>query len=527
MNRTLATVLLLLSIQVVSIRNASAQDTAQSPAQPPAQDIAQSPAQSPAQDIAQDATHATAQAPAVVEVIVTFQEYDPFFPWQSNPAQERRGFGLMLDSSRILTAEMLTRNQALIEIRRPRAGRKETARLIQADPQIGLALLQLESPEGPGVPPLEPVPPSGGGPAVEIVQITPNGDRQQGGGRVVQWKVDDLPDSPYSALLATILTDLNIDGTGAPVFSDGRFAGLVLSYNAGTRTAQMLPAQAVHAFIADVGAPPYRGFAFAGFSWQPLIDAAKRRYFGIPGGTDGGIQVLGVLPATAAGSPLEANDIILAWDGFPIDSQGYYMDPDFGRLRFTHLIKGRHKPGDTVPVSLIRRRETVTIQVTLGRFDDELLLIPENPAGLPEAFLVDGGFVIRELTGRMLKAVGNQWTVRTDPRLAHLYLTRQTQPEVPGDRVVFLAAVLPDPINIGYQHLREEIIETVNGVPVRHLGDVLAAADRDGGIRRLGLRGTGVEIAIAPEELAEANKRIATQYRIPFMRRAPAPPPPR
>lgn len=88
-----------------------------------------------------------ASAP-VVEVLVDFQEYDAFFPWQSNPARSRRGFGLMLDATRIITPETLVRNQTVIEIRRPRSGRKETARLLQADPQINLALLVLDSPFG-------------------------------------------------------------------------------------------------------------------------------------------------------------------------------------------------------------------------------------------------------------------------------------------------------------------------------------------------------------------------------------------
>lgn len=346
---------------------------------------------------------------------------------------------------------------------------------------------------------------------------------QQGHGRIVQWKVDELPGSPYSALLATILTDLNIDGTGAPVFRDGKLAGLTLSYNADSRTAQMLPVHSIQAFINDAQDAPYHGFASAGFSWQPLVDDAKRDFFGIPAGLTGGIQVLGVLPSASVSNPLEPNDIILEWDGVPIDNQGYYEDPVWGRLRFPYLIKGKRKPGESVSVSVIRNRETVNTTVALGRFDDAQLLIPENAEGNPEPFLVEGGLVIRELTGRMLKANGKQWTMRTNPRLAHLYLTRQTVPDSPGDRIVLLAAVLPDPINIGYQDLRDEIIETVNGTPVHNIGDVLAAADRDGGIKRVGLLGSGVDIALDENMLSTANRRIAAQYRIPFMRRAACP----
>ncbi len=466
---------------------------------------------------------AVVQEVVVVEVLVSVQEYDSAFPWQSQPARSRRGFGVMLDDVHLVTAETLVRQQTLIEVRRPRSGRKAIARLLQADAQINLALLALEVPARP-VPAITfaPVPPAAGT-VVDIVQITPDGERQQEAGRIVQWKVDDLPDSPYSALTATVITDLNIDAVGAAVFADDCFAGLALGYNTSARTAQMLPSAVIAAFVDDVRTPPYQGMAFAGFSWQPLIDDTKRRYVGLPADIDGGIQVLGVFPdGGSCRHPLRANDVVLDWDGVAVDSQGYYEDPSFGRLLFTHLIKGRRSPGDAVPVRLMRDRVMTNATVTLRRFDDAQLLVPENVSGHPDAFLVDGGFIIRELTGRLLKAAGEAWVMRTDPRLAHLYITRQSRPAQPGDRIVFLAAVLPDPVNIGYQHLRDEIIDTANGVPVRNLRDVFQAVDGAGGLFRLGLRGFGVDLMIDPAAREAANQRIASQYRIPFMRREPS-----
>lgn len=461
----------------------------------------------------------------VVEVLVSFQEFDTTVPWQRDPAKDRRGFGLMLNDAVIITTESLIRNQTLIEIRRPRSGRKETARLIQADPQIDLALLVLASATGiPATSLPETMAPDATATTASILQITAGGETQEGNGRIVQWKVEELPNAPYSVLLGSILTDLNIDGTGAPVYAGNRLAGITLRYNGGSRTALMLPAMFIRQFIDDVQNPPYRGFASAGIAWQPLIDDSKRAYFGIPETETGGIQVLGVLPGANGENPLLPNDIILAVNATPIDAQGYYNDPAWGRLAFPHMIKGHHRPGDQIQVTRIRERQVMTENVVLARFDDKSLLIPENPEGQPEPYLVDGGFVIRELTGRMIKAPGKQWTLRTDPRLAHLYLSRQTDAGKPGERVVVLSTVLPDPINIGYQHLRDEIIETVNGTAVANLRDVLAAVDREGGIRRLGLLGSGVEIALDPASLDEANQRIATQYRIPHLRRAPLPP---
>ncbi len=466
------------------------------------------------------------EAKPVVEVLVSFQEYDSTLPWQRDPTRDRRGFGLMLNDAVIITTESLIRNQTLIEIRRPRSGRKETARLIQADPQIDLALLVLDTVTSiPAANLPETMTPDATATTASILQITAGGEPQEGNGRIVQWKVEELPNAPYSVLLGAILTDLNIDGAGAPVYADNRLAGITLRYNSGSRTALMLPAMFIRQFIDDVQSPPYRGFASAGIAWQPLIDDSKRSYFGIPGTETGGIQVLGVLPGANGENPLQPNDIILGINATPIDAQGYYNDPTWGRLAFPHMIKGHHRPGDQIQVKRIRERQVMTNTVVLARFDDESLLIPENPEGLPEPYLVDGGFVIRELTGRMIKAPGKQWTMRTDPRLAHLYLARQTDAQKPGERVVILSSVLPDPINIGYQHLRDEIIETVNGTAVANLRDVLAAVDREGGIRRLGMLGSGVEIALDHGLLDEANQRIATQYRIPQLRRAPVPPP--
>jgi len=461
----------------------------------------------------------------VVEVLVSFQEFDTTLPWQRTPANERRGFGLMLNESVIITTESLIRNQTMIEIRRPRSGRKETVRLIQSDPQIDLALLVLDTVTNiPSASLPETMVPGAAATTASILQITAGGEPQEGNGRIVQWKVDELPHAPYSVLLGTILTDLNIDGAGAPVYADNRLAGITLRYNGGSRTALMLPAMFIQQFIDDVQSPPYRGFASAGIDWQPLIDDSKRAYFGIPDTEAGGIQVLGVLPGASGEHPLQPNDIILSVNATSIDAQGYYNDPAWGRLAFQHMIKGRHRPGDQIQVKRIRNRQVMTNTVVLARFDDESLLIPENPEGLPEPYLVDGGFVIRELTGRMIKAPGKQWTLRTDPRLAHLYLARQTDVQKPGERVVILSTVLPDPINIGYQHLRDEVIESVNGTAVANLRDVLAAVDREGGIRRLGLLGSGVEIALDPATLGEANQRIATQYRIPLLRRESVPP---
>ena len=458
---------------------------------------------------------------AVVRVTVTYQEYDPFLPWQKRSPEVRSGFGTVIDDTHVLTTESLVRNHTLIEIQLAHAGENITTALVKADPQVGLALLHVADVSVLAA--VEHMTPAASAPAdssVEIVQIDETSGIQRGDGQLVKALVDDLPSTPYSALQYDVLTDLNVDGAGAPVLYDGHLVGIILSYSRASRTGKMLPAVYIARFIDDARDGDYDGFASAGFSWKPLVDPTKRAYLGVAAEA-GGVQVLSCLPGSGAGEVLKPNDVILTWDGHAVDQLGYYVDEDYERLIFPHLIKGRRKPGETVPVTVVRDGVPQEVQVPLTCRSEESDLVPENVVGAPRAYLVDGGLVIHELTGQMLHAYGGQWQTRVDPRLAHLYLTQQYAPEQPGDRVLLLSVVLPDPINIGYQHFRDQIIEKVNGEPVRNIRDVFRIVNAEGSIRSLSLRSMHIDIVLDQDELPAANQRIARQYRLPALRRTP------
>ena len=80
--------------------------------------------------------------------------------------------------------------------------------------------------------------------------------------------------------------------------------------------------------------------------------------------------MLQTVPNTGADGVLQPDDTILEWDGFAVDSQGYYEDPDYGRLLLPHLISGRRRPGDKVPVTLIRGQQRKQVTLTLSAARD-------------------------------------------------------------------------------------------------------------------------------------------------------------
>jgi S1-C subfamily serine protease len=468
-----------------------------------------------------DARAADTPAPAgvqVVDVLVTVQSCDERMPWRLSRPQFRQGYGVVVAPGRVLTTEELVRQAALIELRQPGRAVKYAATLRQSDPQVAAALLEVS--DAAFRRELEPVTLASNlvrGAQTRIVQYDDSGLRQEGAGRIVEIGVEPLPAAPSALLTFRVLSDLRVQNPGAPVYTDGQLAGVMMRYDAQHQTGFVLPAPVIARFLQAAAEPRYLPPPDGGFAWVPLVDAAKRRYFGL-GDEKGGVQVVEVATNASASGVLEPNDVLLQWDGFAVDNQGFYADPEYGRLRLSHAIEGRRRTGERVAVTFVRQGAHRQAEITLRPHTDADALVPENTVGAPPEYLVEGGFVLRELTARYLRT-GGRGVAGANLRLSHLYLARGERPDQAGDRVVILAGVLPDPVNVGYQELHDEVVTAVNGEAVHNLRDVARILDRDNGIQRLAFQGRGIDVVLDTAQRSAVNARVGRTYRIPELRR--------
>ena len=453
--------------------------------------------------------------PGIVRLLVTRQDYDVFMPWQKNRPARHESYGILVDERSVLAPESLIRNHTLIELQKPRSGEKIAASVVMADPQVDLVLLRVDRPAA--LASLAPLPPTGSlgvGQDMQILQFDKTEEVQRLSATVKSVAMEVLPAAPFRSIAFTLHSESNVDAPGNAVVHDGQLAGMVIGYDENERTATVIPASDLARFLEDANERPYRGVATAGFFRQALVDPAKRAYLGVK--HDGvGVLVLSCIPNSPADRSLKPNDVIIEWDGHAVDSLGFYEDMNHGRLDFSHLIRGRRSPGDKVPVRIVRDGKEATIEMQLERRSEEWSLIPENFTGQREEYLIEGGLVIRELSGRYLRSYGGEWLRNVDPRLAHMYLTRQHGPTKPGERVVILSGVLADPINIGYQHLRNQVITAVNGEPIDCMSDVFRIARRDGYLERISLQSVGVDLVLDRKQIPEANARLAESYGVP------------
>jgi len=455
-------------------------------------------------------------AKRLVQIHVTKQSTSPFLPWQQRRPSRAMGYGVVVRDKIILTTETLVRNNKLIEITLPGSGKKMRARKMLADMKVNLALLELLD-EAPALPATElaiadalPID------AETVIHQTDDTSAiQDCSGTVLQISVASVSSASYRSLTYTLLTKPDVNNQGAPVFYEGKLAGLTVSAGQSAQQSMMIPFPVIARFLADAKEPPYSGFPSAGLMWAELVDPAKRKYFGLPENEERGIQVLSTIPGTGAAEQLKPNDVILTIDGAEIDSLGFYTDKDFGRLLFPYLINGRHTAGETLAVSVIRDKKKLDLKINLTPWDDSKSLIPEDHEGQMNDYIVSGGLVLRELSGRYLRSHGGDWQRRVGPRLAYYYQTLRSTPEQEGDRIIILSGILPDTINMGYQHIQNEIVTQINGVKVRNMKDLFKAVDEEKGLFSIGLQSLDIDLQLDPDELKDANIRLLDSYRIP------------
>jgi hypothetical protein len=171
-------------------------------------------------------------------------------------------------------------------------------------------------------------------------------------------------------------------------------------------------------------------------------------------------------------SPILRKDIILEIDGFAIDVQGDYKDPDYGNLLLENLASRTKRAGETVKIKLMRDKKEIMVDYVLPKADYSVELVPLMVPDQEPEYLVMGGMLFQPLTVPYLHGWGADWNRKAPFRLA--YATRE-QASADKPSYVVLSLVLPDPSNIGYQDARYLIVDKMNGKAIHSLPDLLAA----------------------------------------------------
>lgn len=457
----------------------------------------------------------------VVRVNVATQSFNFSQPWRKNTPTLRQGLGVVLMDGRILVTAQLVTDHTYVELEKPETALKATAEVEVVDYDANLALLS-----APAADFLQSIPgarlddSAAVGDKVEVIQIEPNGKPLRTPATITTVEVGPYPVDENAFLVYKLSFPLQQreNSFTVPAFKDGRLVGLVMRYDPRTQTGDLVPAPVINRFLQAAGTEPYAGFPRAGLTFSDTRDPQLRAYAKLPDGK-GGAYITKVLPGSPAESAgIKTGDVLLQVDGRAIDQDGNYEDDRFGKISLAHYVSTALQSGQTVPVVVWRDGKEVTLQGTLAPRDRSRMISQPYLFDTAPDYVIVGGLVFSELSRQFLREWGPRWSNEAPLKL--LYLDRY-QSELPPDRgrIVIISSVLPVPGTLGYENLSYEVVEEINGQPIRSLQDVADAVDNPADkFHRIKLAEDPGLVILDVEESKQAEERIKAEYGIPAMR---------
>ena len=462
------------------------------------------------------------QQPPVVRVNVAAQAPNFMQPWRKNPRTIRQGLGVVLMDGRILVTAELVADHIDVELEKPDTALKAAAQVEVVDYDANLALLAAPSADFlqsiPGARLDESV---SVGDRIEVMQLEANGRPVTTPATVTTIEVGPYPVDENAFLVFKLSVPLQTreNSFTIPALKDGRLVGLVMRYSPATQTAELVPAPVIAQFLRAAAKQPYAGFPRAGLTFSDTRDPQLRRFANLPEGT-GGAYITKVLPGSPADTAgVKAGDVLLSVDGREIDQDGNYEDESFGKISLAHYVSTALQAGQKIPIVVWRDGAEVTLEGTLAPRDRSRMISQPYIFDREPDYVVVGGIVFSELSRQFLREFGRGW--QEDAPLKLLYLDR-FQSELPPDRgrIVFISSVLSSPNNIGYEGLGFEVVEEINGKPIRSLADVAAAVDApEGPYHRIRLAEDPGLLVLDVEGSKADEERIKQQYGLESLRR--------
>jgi hypothetical protein len=445
---------------------------------------------------------------AVVTIEVTRKQYDYLQPW-SRRVDQLQKIGTIIGDREILTTADNFSSHTLVRLQKGR-GRWFEGELAWIDYHANLAIVTCKEDRF-----------WEGTKKVDLAKTTP----RRGAAQVVRWRsgIAEFRNVDINRLTVkkgklTFVDSLHLEldsdmsgiGWAEAIVQGDKLIGISSSKDEDTITA--IPSSFILSCLNDRKDGNYQGIGYFSFVWQTAENPDTLAYLG-QDGESRGVVVIEVQTNRLA-SPMRPRDIILEIDGFKIDVQGDYNDPDYGNLLLENLATRSKRAGEKVKIKVQRDGKELDIDYVLPKVDYTLEIVPMNVFDQDPEYLIVGGLVFQPLSVPYLQSWGGDWSRKAPFRL--VYATREDPtPERPS--YVVLSLVLPDPFTIGYQESRYLIVDTFNGKQISTLQDLLLAKEspqdgfhiiefREGdSLRRMVLDAAQIE---------ETTKRVLERYGI-------------
>ena len=301
---------------------------------------------------------------------------------------------------------------------------------------------------------------------------------------------------------------INPGNSGGPVLQGTQVVGVAFQGYSGDvaqNTGYMIPTPVIRRFLKDVQDGRYDHYVELAIQKTPILNPAQRKALNLPD-NDTGVMITAVDSTGSCGGILQVGDVLLALDGYPVDSTGS-IDIEGEQTEMAEVVE-RKFVGDKLKLKVWRGSKEQEFEITLKPFP--AYLMQANRYEQQPEYLMHAGLVFQPLDHELMGAFS-----LTNLRTRYFYdyyAQDELYKELP--EIVVLTSVLPDAINTWFRDYTGQVVEEINGVKIKSLKDAAdaLAKEPDGTHLTIRLAGEGRPIVLEKKLIAAAQERIQRKY---------------
>ncbi len=452
---------------------------------------------------------------SIIKIYTTQAAPDYFTPWRLLTPSQSSGSGSVIDGNRILTNAHVIADASYVQVQKHNDPNRYTARVVFVSHSSDLAIVTVDDPGF--FTDLEPLSIGELPSAQEEVYVFgyPMGGRTLSITKGILSRVEQqiYAHSGDFLLAGQIDAAINPGNSGGPVIVDQKIVGVVMQANSGGRAENLgyfVPPNIIEHVLTDAEDGVYDGFPDLGFRTQDLESPAAKEAYGLTP-DQSGVLVIKVFEDSPAAGILQENDVVTKIDGFTVAGDSTItVNPEL-QTNFKYAIDMR-QIGETIEVEFARDGQLLTRELVAQKRQQSYSLVKQEAFDEIPEYYIYGGVLFVPLNMNLIMRWGPDWN-RTAPVSLLQARSQWSSPE--KRELVVALQVLASDVNLGYHDLRNWIVDSVNGEPIRdfeHFTRVLQDNDQPHVVFR---NDSGYQVVVNHQQALESEQRILQQYRIP------------
>ncbi|OQA18528.1 MAG: hypothetical protein BWY64_01437 [bacterium ADurb.Bin363] len=408
---------------------------------------------------------------SIVYLQISYQSFEQYQPWKNKELTQGFAVGCAVAENKVITLASNVANAAFIQARKADRNEFIKAKVLMADYESNLALVQLDSNSLPL--PLTPLKFSEKyrkGAPVSFYWLSASGQMYNGRGFLDRVTVDSASIF-YSKTLLFVTAGISEATNLGQLYCLNHKPIGIASWSGKEKEADIIPGKVINRFLADFRDGDYDGIAMKGFETSNLLEPAMRKYLKVPDAISRGVYVSDVYSIGTGSDALKPGDVLLSIDGYSINPYGRYKDKQFDILPLDYLITSK-TAGQKITFELWRDEKIQIISSTAKKFIISDMLVPWYEVDAQPEYIIIGGCVLQKLTRSYMMARGENWEGMMEPHIYHYLVNNAFKPAAERKEIVILSYCLPANLNIGYHNMSQTVVDKINGMKISSMRDI-------------------------------------------------------